>query len=85
MKTRYTIQYWYMDEHDTLDQDCDTLNQARKFANGIDTTKYKDITIYARHWHKINNSFEHNGILYNNWQWEVIPDDYYKDYSIHKS
>ena len=44
METRYTVQYWFIDEHDTLDRDFDTLPEARQYARQIDFTQFKEIT-----------------------------------------
>jgi hypothetical protein len=82
MKTRYTVQYWYIDERDTLYEDFDTISQVRAYASKIDRTKYKDITIYARHWHKVDNSFDYNGVHYQDWTWELANDDYFKEIPI---
>ncbi len=82
MKTRYTVQYWHIDEHDTLDSDFDTLRQARDFVSTIDRTKYKDINIYARHWQKINEPFEYNSMNYDDWKWILLDDDFIKYYNV---
>lgn len=81
MKTRYSIQYWWIDEHDCLVEDFDTLKQARDYIKTIDLSKYKDILLFARHWRKVNNPFEYNGSTYDWWEWELIDDDYFKEYS----
>lgn len=79
MTTRYTVQYWYIDEHDTLDADFNRLNDALRFAHNLNKSKYKEITCYARHWHKVDNSFDYNGVRYKDWKWELVSDDYFKD------
>lgn len=76
MKTRYSIQYWFLDEHDCLGDDFDTLEQAVSYASSLDLSKYKDILIYARHWTKINEPFEYNNITYDDWKWELIDDNF---------
>lgn len=80
MKTRYTIQYWYIDEHDFLECDFNTLPQAIRFASQLDHTIYKDILIYARHWQSINEPFEYDGIVYNDFKWRLIDDDFIQYY-----
>ncbi len=84
MKTRYTVQYWYIDKHDTMSCDFDTLEQARKFATNLDKSKYKDIDIYARHWQYINEPFESiitAGLSLDDWKWVLVDDDYIQYYT----
>jgi hypothetical protein len=82
MVIRYTVQYWYFDEHDTLNYNFDTLKQAREFVSTIDRTKYKDIDIYARHWNKVNEPFEHNNVVYDGWKWILMDDDFIQYYNV---
>jgi hypothetical protein len=82
MQTRYTVQYWYTDEHATLEKDFDTLEQAANFAAKIDKEKFKDIEIYGRHWKKINETIIIDNAHYSIPEWELINDDYYENYDL---
>ena len=74
--TRYTVQYWYNDEHDVLMKECDTLQEAYEVARNLPISKYKDIEIYGRHYQRVNYPFEHDGIIYDDWTWVLVNDDY---------
>ena len=69
--TRFTVQYWYQDEHDSLSETFDTINKARKFASEINLVIFKDISINPHLWYKVPNPFEHNSIIYDDWTWEL--------------
>jgi hypothetical protein len=82
MKTRYTVQYWYIDEHDTLERDFDTLKEARRFANALDKMAWKDIDIYARHYNYVREPLLIDDEPCEGWFWKLVDDGYYKDYKL---
>ena len=81
MLTRFTVQYWYIDEHDTIENTFDTLPEALKYASQINLTIFKDITIYGQHFHKVSESFNYNGINYTDFHYEQDDDDYIEYYN----